>query len=443
MATNTEEPTSTIRAVVWEGKVNQISVRSVPKPTILLPGDAIVRVTSAGLCGSDLHTYRGFIGALQPPWSMGHEAVGIVVEVGPATEQFKVGDRVVVPGGHDTGHLAVEPPQSAIPTEFGNAYGQGYPDLGGCQAEYLRVPFADDSLISIPQDGTGEEASDLDWLMLTDVLPTAWSGLDNTGFQSGDSVAVFGLGPIGLACVYIAAVLRGASQVFAVDHVRQRLDKAASLGPNVIPIDFSDLKLGKASEQILRRRPGGVHRAVDCVGQEGSLDETLRRSQNYVLQEAIRVVTFGGGVGLTGVYTGGIIPQSEGAPRADEMEADLSIDVPALWAKSVSMKGGVVPLYEPGLLPRLYELIHLGKAKGFGRWLISTVSTNGVEDAPGLYDRFDKRQEIKVVFRFPNVEVPVKGLEEEEDRTVIPETVSHARPNKIPGLPLPSANRKA
>lgn len=135
-----------MRAVVWEGKPYEMAVRSVPKPRMEMPEDAIVRVTTAAICGSDLHTYHGVLGSSEPPWVQGHEAIGIIVEVGPATETFKVGDRVIVICIPDSGHFVAEPvPLPGMYTIYG--FGKQFGGLGGCQAEYVRVPFADDSLV--------------------------------------------------------------------------------------------------------------------------------------------------------------------------------------------------------------------------------------------------------------------------------------------------------
>ncbi|KAK4170861.1 alcohol dehydrogenase GroES-like domain-containing protein [Triangularia setosa] len=371
-----------MRAVVWEGKPHSVSVRSIPIPEIKMPEDAIIRVTSAALCGSDLHTYHGYLGSSVPPWTLGHEAVGIVVHVGSATEQFKVGDRVLVPCGANEGHYVVN--SSIFPDVpiYGN--GNDFSDAKGCQAEYVRVPYADDSLVLIPDDFS----SDLDWLFLTDIFPTAWAGLDFSGFQSGESVAVFGLGPVGLMCVY-AAQLRGASQIFAVDHVRERLDKATSLG--AIPIDFTS-EHGSAVDQILKRRPEGVMRVVDCVGYE-AVNARLRPQQNYVMQEAIKVASVNGGIGLAGLYL--TMPTSKGVPKGGDIDPNYELNMSEVWLKSLTIKSGIVPIYD--VLPRMVELVKMGKAKL--SWVVSAQMN--IEDAPQAYKLFSERLETKVVFRFP------------------------------------------
>lgn len=131
MSGNYHTAKETMRAVVWEGKPFEVAVRDVPRPTIKLPEDAIIRVTTAAICGSDLHVYHGVLGSATPPWSLGHEAVGVVVAVGSATEQFQVGDRVLIPGAPDLGYYAVDKTvETSLPY-----YGQGpdFGDLGGCQ----------------------------------------------------------------------------------------------------------------------------------------------------------------------------------------------------------------------------------------------------------------------------------------------------------------------
>lgn len=374
----------TMRAVVWEGRPYEMVVRDVPRPEISHSQDAIVRITTAAICGTDLHTYHGIFGSSTPPWTMGHEGVGVIVEVGRAIEHFKVGDRVLIPCAANCGFFSVDKRLQ----DLGHLYGAG-PDFssdGGAQAEYLHVPFADDSLVAIPDDFS----SDLDWLFLTDIFITAWAGLNYAHFQAGDSVAVFGAGPVGLLCAY-AALLRGASKVYAIDHVRDRLDKAASIG--AIPIDFGS-EAGTASEQILRRQPLGVERSVDCIGQE-CVNHYLKPQQNYIIQEAIRVTKYNGGIGIVGVYIAQ--GKSAGGPRGESMDKDLSIAMPEIFKKNLVLGSGPInpSLYE--IMPTVFELVKSGRAKL--SWIVT--SQVGIEDAPKAYERFDQKLEIKVVIRFP------------------------------------------
>jgi threonine dehydrogenase-like Zn-dependent dehydrogenase len=410
-----------MRAVVWEGKPFEMAVRDVPRPKIEQPEDAVVRMTTAAICGSDLHTYHGVLGSPNPPWHMGHEGVGIVVEVGDATEHFKVGDRVLIPCFTDPGFLSLEQTQLDVGQGFG--FGPVFGSAGGTQAEYVRVPFADDSLIAIPDDFS----SDLEWLFLSDIFITAWAALDFARFQAGDAVAVFGAGPVGLMCAY-AALLRGASRVYSIDHVRDRLDKAASIG--AIPIDFTS-SAGTASEQILRREPNGVERAVDCIGQE-CVNQYLKPQQNYVIQEAIKVAKYNGGIGLAGVYASQ--GNSAGTPLGDTMAKELSISIPDMWLKNVSIGAGTVgPAYFE-ILPKAFELVKSGRARL--SWLVT--SQVGIEDVPEAYERFDKKLEIKVVIRFPWTPAPAlsKAVAEEEAAGELKGKETLTVGKRVPRIPM-------
>lgn len=202
--------------------------------------------------------------------------------------------------------------------------------------------------------------------------------------------------------------------------MRSRLDQAKKLG--AIPIDFSSKKKGSASVQILKVRPGGIECVVDCAGQEAALNEELVPQQNYIINEAIKIACGGGGIGLTGVYAR--VPNSEGVPRGETLDAELSVAVPSMWLKSLSVKGGTVMEVYYEIFPRVFDLVRSGKAKlGF---VVSLVV--GIEDAPRAYERFDKRLETKVVIEFPwwrkeegLVGVNVSGGVEEEEVVAKPE----------------------
>ena len=157
-------------------------------------------------------------------------------------------------------------------------------------------------------------------------------------------------------------------------------------------IDFTSREEGSASEQILRRRPAGVHRAVDCVGAEG-VNNRLKPDQNYVMNETIQVCSFGGGIGQVGVYVA--IPTTKGAPRGGAIDPIYEVDMSSVWLKSLSIKAGIVPVYE--LLPRLYEMVRTGAARL--DWVVSAQV--GIEDVPAAYDRFNRHLETKIVIRFP------------------------------------------
>lgn len=188
-------------------------------------------------------------------------------------------------------------------------------------------------------------------------------------------------------CAY-GASLRGASRIYIVDHNQQRLEKAVEIGPAVIPINF--LKK-KASEQILETSPGGVNRAVDCVGQEG-VNQELKLQWDYVLRECIHVTTHGGGVGLIGAYAK--FPKSEGVPKADEVPEELSVPVAELFSKQLSIKAG--HLDPPRTARQLVSLVENGRAKPS---FIVDEGPFDLDQAPELYRRFNEGKIIKVLFK--------------------------------------------
>lgn len=248
----------------------------------------------------------------------------------------------------------------------------------------MRVPFADNSLVHIGKNS----ADDLQYLFLSDIFATGWAALDFSGFQSGDSVAVFGAGPVGLLCAY-SAMLRGASKVFVVDYVKSRLDKAASIG--AIPIDFTEDGKGAAA-LILEKDSEGVVRSCDCYGYE-CVNVDLKLQPDYIMQEAIKVTAVGGGIGVVGVYAD--VPTSEGVPRGGEISGKIVMDLSTMFNKSLSLKIGPAPI--PELNPRLLQLVQSGRAKP--SFIVS--SEVGIEDAPLAYRKFDQKLETKVVIRFP------------------------------------------
>ncbi|KAF2475863.1 alcohol dehydrogenase GroES-like domain-containing protein [Lindgomyces ingoldianus] len=378
--TTPQPPTNkTMRAVIWEGNPFQVSVQSVPKPTVQAPDDAIIRVTTAAICGSDLHTYRGILGSTNPPWPLGHEAIGFVTEIGSAVQFVKVGDRVIVPDSPDDGHLNVDPSiASVISFGFGSEFG----NLGGCQAEYVRVPFADQTLIPIPHS----PARELDYLLISDIWATAWGCLDFANMQPGDTVAVFGAGPVGLLCAY-SALLRGATKVYSIDYVQSRLDKAASIG--AIPINFTH---SNAAQQILELEPNGVDKSCDCCGYE-CVNENLEPQENAILRDAISVTAVGGRIGIVGLYTAQT--KAPGRPNAGRIAPTIDFPATEFFFKGLTMQAGVVD--PKPIAPKLVELIKSGRGRpGF------VVSKDiGIEAAPEWYRKFEQKLETKVVIRFP------------------------------------------
>ena len=313
-----------MRALTWHG-VGDVRVDTVPDPEIINPRDAIIKVTSTAICGSDLHLYDGVIPGMLSGDILGHEFMGEVVEVGPAST-LKPGQRVVVPFTISCGHcFFCEKAQysacdNSNPTEKQDMseklYGHpmsalfGYSHLtggySGGQAEYVRVPFSDVGPVVIP-DGLEDNKV----LFLSDILPTGWMGAENADIEEGDTVAVWGCGPVGLFAVQ-SALLMGAHRVIAIDHYPRRLDLARGLGADVI--DFQQTNVLEA----LREMTGGIgpDAVIDAVGMEShgfTPDNILDTAKQIVgigadaghaLREAIMACRKGGRLSMPGVYGG-------------------------------------------------------------------------------------------------------------------------------------------
>lgn len=320
-----------MRAVVWHGK-RDVRVDTVPDPVIREPTDAIVRVTSSGLCGSDLHLYEVLGPFMTEGDILGHEPMGIVEEVGSAVSHIAPGDRVVVPFNISCGHCAMcdtglqSQCITTQVTEFGSGgalfgYTKLYGQVPGGQAEYLRVPQAHYGPIKVPHGPPDDR-----FVYLSDVLPTAWQAVEYADIPPGGSVVVLGLGPIGAMACRVALHL-GASQVIGVDLVTERLERARLHGADVVDLR----EFGEDRELIaehLREVTGGLgpHAVIDAVGMEahGSVgaklaqtlagllpDPVAERLMSHsgvdrlaALQLAIDVVRRGGTISLSGVYGG-------------------------------------------------------------------------------------------------------------------------------------------
>ncbi|KAF2190896.1 GroES-like protein [Zopfia rhizophila CBS 207.26] len=371
---------ATMRGVVYNGVPFEMTVQDLPVPQIINQTDAIVRITTSAICGSDLHIYRGVSGGT-PPWNMGHEAMGYIAEIGSVVSSLSVGDYVIIPDTPSRGHLELNP-------RMGDYFGNGVDALPqGLQSEYARVPFADDSLIPIPLTrNTTNSTIEADYLTISDIWATAWAALDYSQFKAGDSVAVFGTGPVGLLAAY-SAILRGASRVYSIDHVEARLERAASIG--AIPINFVE---SDPVAQILAQEPEGVTRSVDCVGME-SLNSRLELEEDIVVQQMVAVTRWHGGLGQVGVHLAQ--PNSPGAPNGATISPNITFPMSGFFGKGLTFQSGPVDPKEHAA--ELVELIATGKANpGF----ISSA-TIGVEEAPEYYDRFNRVEDIKVYINFP------------------------------------------
>jgi glutathione-independent formaldehyde dehydrogenase len=384
-----------MKAVVYED-VRRVGVREVADAAIEDPGDAVVRVTSSAICGTDLHMYDGRTGA-EPGLVLGHEAVGVVEETGPSVATFARGERVVVPThlfcglcfncarGYTAACLRVRPGR------FGAAY--GYAGMGpyrGSQAELLRVPFADANLVRLP--GEPMDGHEDDFVLLADAFVTGWHATELAGVAAADSVAVFGAGAIGLLTAS-SALLRGAAEVYVVDHVPERLDKARELGAT--PVDFGDGDPVERIRELRRARMGGVPpwdgspmdgvmRAVDAVGfQARDRADPERELPTQVIDDLARLMNPTGGVGIAGVYTErDLAPAPEGSP-----DGSLRVPWAALFDKGVSV--GFGRTNDRRHTAHLRDLVVSGRA-----WPSRVVTHHGdLEDAPELYRSFDRRED--------------------------------------------------
>ena len=312
-----------MKAVCWMGK-EKMQVHNVPDPTILNPRDAIVRITSTCICGSDLHLYDGFVPTLEQGDIIGHEFMGEIVEVGPGIDRDKlrVGDRVVVPFTIACGNCPSCQDQlwSCCDNSNPNAWiaekMMGYSPSGlfgythmmggyaGGQAQYARVPFADVGPLKIP-DGIPDEKV----VFLTDIFPTGYMGAENCNIRPGDTVAVWGCGPVGQFAIRSCFML-GAGRVIAIDRVPERLDMARAAGAETLNFDEVDVL------EALREMTGnqGPDACMDAVGMEATghglvfaMDKTkqmMRTSMDrpIVLRQAIIACKKGGTVSVPGVY---------------------------------------------------------------------------------------------------------------------------------------------
>ncbi len=313
-----------MKAVCWHG-ANDVRVDNVPDPKILNPRDAIVKITSTAICGSDLHLYDGFIPTMKSGDILGHEFMGEVVELGASVKNLQVGDRVVVPFtiscgscyfcSRDLSSLCDNSNPNAWMAEKLYGYSAaglfGYSHLfggyAGGQAEYARVPFADVGLFKIPEGLTDEQV-----LFLTDIFPTGYMAAENCNIQPGDTVAIWGCGPVGQFAIR-SAYLLGAERVIAIDRVPERLQMAKEQGKAEV-INYEEVDAGEAVKEMTGGR--GPDSVIDAVGMEAhgtGIDAIYDKAMQAVRMETDRPTALrqlilacrkGGHVSMPGVYGG-------------------------------------------------------------------------------------------------------------------------------------------
>ena len=388
-----------MKALTWHGK-SDIRCESVPDPKIQHPRDAVIKVTACAICGSDLHFYDGVIPSMQSGDVVGHEAMGEVVEVGAENKKLKVGDRVVVPftiscgecffcqRGYFSGCERSNPNAEMASKLWGHSPAGlfGYSHLlggfPGGQAEYLRVPYADVGPIKVPEGLTDEQV-----LFLSDIFPTGYMGAEFCDIKGGETIVVFGCGPVAQFSIR-SAFLLGAERVIAVDTVPERLKMAADAG--AVTIDFMKEDVHDRIQELTLGR--GADACIDAVGTEphtsASFDSMLDRlkvatftgtDRPHVLRQAINNTRNFGIVSIVGVY-GGFV---------DKIPMGSAIN------RGLTFKMAQTPVQR--YLPKLMNLIETGKIDP------SFVITHRapLADGPGLYKTFRDKKDgcIKVVLK--------------------------------------------
>jgi glutathione-independent formaldehyde dehydrogenase len=387
-----------MKAVVYQG-TRDVGVQTVDDAVLEDPEDVVIEVTSSAICGTDLHMYDGRTGA-EPGLVLGHEPLGVVRAVGEDVHLVRPGQRVVIPThlfcgvcyncarGYSAACLRVRP------GGFGAAY--GYAGMGpyrGAQADLLRVPFADANCIPLPGE-PGDERED-DFVMLADAFVTGWHATELARVGPTSTVAVFGAGAVGLLAAH-SALIKGAGEVYVVDHVAARLHKAGELGAT--PVDFT---LGDPVDQIqeLRRAHGlplgeepmtGVDAAIDAVGfQARDRSDPSQENPLQVVSDLARLVNPTGHVGIAGVYA------EKDLHPAPEGHADGRLTVPWATFFSKGVTVGFGRTNDRRYTAHLRDLVLRHRARpGF------VVTHHGpLAEAPAFYGAFDRRADgiIKAV----------------------------------------------
>ncbi len=392
-----------MRAVTWHGK-RDVRVDDVPDPTIEQPTDAIIKVTSTAICGSDLHLYEVLGPFLEAGDILGHEPMGIVEAVGSEVTHVRPGDRVVIPFNVSCGHcwMCSHELQSQCETTQNHDQGTGasllgytklYGQVPGGQAEYLRVPQAQYGPIKVPDEGPDER-----YLYLSDVLPTAWQAVEYAEVPEGGSVAVLGLGPIGQMAARIAR--HQGFRVFGIDFVRERIEMAHRHGIDTIDLTAVDDLGAVMRDHTDGRGPDSV---IDAVGMEAHGSSGAKLLQDFVgllpdavaapmmeksgldrlaaLHEAIDIVRRGGTISISGVYGGAADP----LPMLQIFDKQLTLRMGQANVKS----------WIPDLMPLVTD-----DADPLG---VDDLATHQLPlaEAPQAYETFQKKEDgaIKIVLK--------------------------------------------
>jgi len=383
-----------MKALCWMGK-NKVETQTVEDPRLLNPHDAIIKVTQTAICGSDLHLFDGFIPTMEQGDILGHEFMGIVEEVGPAVKKLKRGDRVVVPFTIACGSCLFckkklwaccdnsNPNAHLMETAYGYSgsglfgYSHMMGGYAGGQAQYVRVPFADVWPLKIESDLPDEKV-----LFLSDIFPTGYMAAENAQIQEGDTVAVWGAGPVGQFAVASAFML-GAARVITIDRIPERLALARSIG--AITVDYSQDDVSVLT--ALKDLTGGIgpDACIDAVGLEAHMGDLqglydtvkvalmLETDRSGVLRQAIQAARKGGTLSIPGVY-GGLLDK---------------VPFGAAFGKGITMKMGQTNIHT--YMKPLLERIEKGQIDP--TYIISHRIT--LEEAPSMYEVWrDKKEKV-------------------------------------------------
>jgi threonine dehydrogenase-like Zn-dependent dehydrogenase len=376
-----------MKAVVYNGP-RDVSVDDVEDAKIETATDVLVKVTSTNICGSDLHMYEGRTD-VEKGKIFGHENLGEVIEAGDAVDRIKVGDRVCLPFNVACGFCknceAVYPAfcLTANPGNAGAAY--GYASLGpysGGQAELLRVPWGDYNCLRLPDDSVEKEN---DYAMLSDIFPTGWHATRLADLRPGESIVVYGGGPVGLMAAY-SALIQGASDVMVIDRKPDRLHLAEKIGAT--PIDDTQ---GDPVEQVLQLTDGeGADKGCECVGYQAH-DPAGNERPAMTMNNLVKSVRATGSIGGVGVF----VPQDPDGPDEMAKKGEIAFDIGLFFMKGLRWGSGQANVKNYNRYLR--NLIHEDKAKP--SFLVSHVLP--LDDAPDAYRHFDARDDgwTKVVLR--------------------------------------------
>jgi threonine dehydrogenase-like Zn-dependent dehydrogenase len=388
-----------MKAVVWHG-VGDIRVDEVPDPKILEPSDAVIRITRSAICGTDLHLVRGTMPGMEPGTVLGHEAVGVVEDVGPAVRGFTPGDRVVVTStiGCGTcsycraGYYAQCDTANPNGPDAGTSFFGGPASTGpvdGLQAEYARIPFAMTTLVRVP-DGVSDDQA----ILLSDIFPTAWFGARLAEVGTGDSVLVLGAGVVGQFAV-ASAKRQGAGRVFVVDGIESRLDMARA--QNAETVDFN----AEDPVAVIKELTGGigVDRVIDAVGVDAERPKSGPAAEK------------------TAELADQFDQEREQAPDGDQWVPGDAPSLAARWAVEAVAKAGtigVIGVYPPGFAGFPFGqamnknlTIHMGNCnhRRYLPKLLGMVASGGIDPtafitrheqptaAVDAYEAFDRREE--------------------------------------------------